>query len=1313
MMKVKKLPLILTLICVWVAILGIAIDAYSPPAADSAKIAEQVSMTDGILGVQFYVEKGANVNAANLSLKVTYGAETVTLTMPDKAEARENCYVFTFEGVLPHGMGNDISAALYIGESVIPADTVSGTSYADGLKAIYAASESATEQQLIVDILEYGAAAQTYTGYRTNALVTKDFAPADEDEDLTPPDTDFVFSAGNVIDICSATVRFDSAVTLKVTYESDGESADVNGQTVAVDSVADVQGRKVVLYPVLPIHFHKKQDFGFPDGNYGGYTFSYSVNDYCYAMWENGSEGMKALARALYNYGLSAHLHHGVHDYSAGICLACGAACRHEAKTTSGTCSCGIYLHAAGNCGRNVVYRLEESGKLLIIGTGNMDAGQINTGVNSIVEQVTVCEGVTSVGAFALKGFNALTAVSLPEGLTSIGYEAFQGCTALTSLTVPASVESIGEKAFYNCYSLTALEIPASVTKVGRGAFALCTKLQDLTVAAGNEIYTAENGVLYEKSETDVTLLAAPAFSGALEIPHDVTAIGRFAFEGNVTLTDVTIPASVSIIEAHAFTGCRGITSLTIPASVKTVEDGAFLGCSNIQSLTLSEGITFLGISAFSGCTDLTHLTVPVSITTIDTNAFYECDALTAVSAPCSWNEGALYTFGNGVTVTVPSHTYTPEGGAICTVCGNRCAHTAVSAYNNCETCGVAISESGTCGTGVVYRLENDGTLVISGSGAMSDAVVPVTSANVKQLVVQKGVTGIGAGAFESFGNLTAVSLPEGLKSIGKNAFHGTALEELTIPASVNTIGTDAFAECNALAEVHVPCRWENWGDLYDFDSKVYVNAHHYVNGRCAVCKVTDCAHPAYRDGACMICGFNCGHPAYEDGFCTICGLACAHDRYYGGVCTACGTACEHEDYENGACAECGTACEHGAYKNGACTTCGTACKHPSYQDAACTVCGTACEHPSYNNGVCTVCRDICPHTEVSEAPGYCNDCDAYITAAGNCGADGANVVYRLDESGTLVISGTGAMADTSFSEVFLNSQDVKRITVKKGVTSIGNMAFLNLDHVTAVTLPEGLVSIGDWAFSSCQQLQTLDIPASVTTIGDQAFFSCYALQTLDIPASVTTIGSGAFYDCTASITVDGENTHYKVENDILYTMDGKTLVWVRDPDSFESFVVPTGVTAIGDYAFDPHMESQMTTLILPEGLVSIGEKAFYGCSKLTELTIPASVTTIGGNAFSLCNGLTTLTVNMQNGTIGSYAFWKCDRLTTVTLSAGVKEIDRYAFYSCTALKTVNVPCSWQEKPLYTFDNGVTVNIAEHSYTDGACTACGTEEPAA
>ena len=201
----------------------------------------------------------------------------------------------------------------------------------------------------------------------------------------------------------------------------------------------------------------------------------------------------------------------------------------------------------------------------------------------------------------------AITIPSKIDGkpVTRIGDGAFEDCTGLTSITLGNSVTSIEDAAFADCTGLTSITIPNSVESIGHDAFLGCTSLTSINVARGNNYYSGNNGVLFNKKKTELIRYPEGKSQTSYTIPNSVTSIGEMAFLCCTGLTSITILDSVTSIGACAFADCTGLTSITIPDSVTSIGYGTFLCCTGLTSITIPNSVTSIEDAAFDGCASL------------------------------------------------------------------------------------------------------------------------------------------------------------------------------------------------------------------------------------------------------------------------------------------------------------------------------------------------------------------------------------------------------------------------------------------------------------------------------------------------------------------------------------------------------------------------------------------------------------------------------------------------------------------------------------------------------------------------------------
>lgn len=335
------------------------------------------------------------------------------------------------------------------------------------------------------------------------------------------------------------------------------------------------------------------------------------------------------------------------------------------------------------------------------------------------------------------------------------------------------------------------------------------------------------------------------------------------------------------------------------------------------------------------------------------------------------------------------------------------------------------------------------------------------------------------------------------------------------------------------------------------------------------------------------------------------------------------------------------------------------------------------------------------PETETETETESEQDIDAG-SASGKCGD---NVTWTLSQEGILTLSGKGAMADYDTASVpwGANVSSIKQIKIGEGITSIGSFAFYNCYNLTEVIFPKSLTQIGEAAFYGCVSLTAVEIPEGVETLGEAVFVKCsnlnsitlknglksignYAFQecaslvSLNVPASVTNVSWGdVFYNCgnMQRISVAPQNASFKSINNVIFSADGKTLLWCPSNWQGDSYSIPYGVKVIASYAFA--WNKSLVSVDMPSSLTEIQEWAFYN-SKLQSVVIPDSVKTVGYGIFDSCNELKEVVVGDGITEIPYRMFENCWALTNVTLGSGLKTIEGRAFCSCESLKSVNIP---------------------------------------
>lgn len=222
---------------------------------------------------------------------------------------------------------------------------------------------------------------------------------------------------------------------------------------------------------------------------------------------------------------------------------------------------------------------------------------------------------------------------TIPNDVKIIGYEAFADCLNLNSVDIPNSVTTIEGVAFTFCKKISLIEIPASVTSISASAFNYCTRLENINVADDNPNYKSVDGVLFNKSMTEI--LRYPLYKkGAYEIPQTVIVVGEYAFHLSTGLTEVVLPSTLKDIKKCGFFNCSKLTELYLPSKVETIGNSAFGSCANLSKIVMSNGITSLGNWCFAGCKSLENIELPTTLTTFGEGSFSDCPKLTVISIP-------------------------------------------------------------------------------------------------------------------------------------------------------------------------------------------------------------------------------------------------------------------------------------------------------------------------------------------------------------------------------------------------------------------------------------------------------------------------------------------------------------------------------------------------------------------------------------------------------------------------------------------------------------------------------------------------------
>ena len=279
-------------------------------------------------------------------------------------------------------------------------------------------------------------------------------------------------------------------------------------------------------------------------------------------------------------------------------------------------------------------------------------------------------------------------------------------------------------------------------------------------------------------------------------------------------------------------------------------------------------------------------------------------------------------------------------------------------------------------------------------------------------------------------------------------------------------------------------------------------------------------------------------------------------------------------------------------------------------------------------------------------------------------------------------------------------------------VTRIGNYAFYDRPNLRSITIPDSVTSIGSSAFYACKNLTSVTLGNGVTTIDYGAFQRCYRLTSITLPATLTSIGKYGFLDCVNLVEIQnnselpivaGSSDYGFIANFALHVYkEGESRL--THTDDYYTFYHDGNVSYLQGYW------GLETDLVLPSSFVThdgtlindyeINQYVFYGHEELTSIVIPNNVTSIGKRAFRYCDKLMNATIGDGVISIGDGAFNECQEMTHITIGSGVTTIGTDAFLNCYKLIEVHNK-SALEITTGSEDYGRLGYYAKHIYTEG------------
>jgi len=866
-----------------------------------------------------------------------------------------------------------------------------------------------------------------------------------------------------------------------------------------------------------------------------------------------------------------------------------------------------------------------------------------------------------SIGSIYARGFisnginyNITSAVS-PYNISVTSGGVYTGDVVIPSTVsyndTVFSVTSVYTNAFNGSSELNSITLPNSIASIGSGAFYGCTGLQSIYLDAANPYFLFTNGILYNKSKSQI-ICCLTNTTGKIEIPQTVTTILSGAFYGCTGIKSVVIPNSVNTISSQVFYNCTGLTDVIIGDSTNT---------GNRASVSIQS-------TAFNGCSGLTTLSINVPIASY----YYPFNDLPSLKT---------LAIGNSVT-TIDNALFSalPELSKV------------IVGQSKLNPANITVAPGAFKGSSKLDSLILNCNLQIT--NYINNATSPFSSISV--LAIGEKVSSIGNSVFNGCTKLINVNVSNGVTSIGNNAFVGcTSVTDFTLGSSVSQLGTGVFTGCSSLLNINANSSNVNYsslnGVLFSFDKLTLIQ---YPAGRIGSYEIpsqvktigtnaflsctglqsviippatTSIQSSAF--GSCSgLTQVTIGHAdSISTAAVTISGDAFTN-------CTAITTLTLNKAIYY-------TSSDNSPFKNlTALTALYVGNKVGSILDYAFSGCtGLKLVRLGQNNGV-----------------------DNNVVAVSASAFSGCTNFSTLELNRNITI--------TKYASPFTT---ILNLTVGNGVTSIGSQAFYKCINIESVVLPSSVQKIGSSAFQDCSKLQSATF-SGVDSIGSGAFGGCTALTNIVIPNTVKNIQETVFSGCTGLTSITLGNATTQIGGRAFYGCSHLASIVIPNSvqviyeNAFQScsglmsVTLGTSLSKIKSYAFSGC--SSLLSIQFPGSLISIEDNAFENCKGLTSLFIPSTIRSIGASTFTNCTGITTITIGdannpglplsfnmnsfvgctgvlslIQNKDITNTAyspFMGLSTLTNVTISTYVSHLNDFAFWGCTKIATLNIPNS-------------------------------------
>lgn len=413
---------------------------------------------------------------------------------------------------------------------------------------------------------------------------------------------------------------------------------------------------------------------------------------------------------------------------------------------------------------------------------------------NTEIEKVIIENGVEIIGNAAFKNCSNLKEIIMPDSVKELKSEVFRYCTNLSKvklsnnieiipnflfnrcdileiIELPNDLKQISTNAFSDCKKLDNVNIPAGVTSIASDAFLGCTNMNHLTIDKANEVYEIEEGIIYNKQNNSIMLLAPMATEETVTIREGVKLLETGALSICSSMKTLNLPSTLEEISGNSFGGIRSLETITIPTSNKKykVEEGYLYSADGKeliyvvptkQEVIISSKVEVIKSEAIKN-DNITELIIPDNVTTIENESMSNTKKLQNIK------------IGKGVENL------------------DTCFKVWGTYQNNLE---IIIDEENQA-----YKVDEN--LIVTKDGK---EVITFIKNSIETQTIPEGIETIKEEAFTGFA-ASAIFLPNSLKTIEQYGFfYCSSLTHIVIPNSVESIAGNAFSSCSKLEKIKI-----------------------------------------------------------------------------------------------------------------------------------------------------------------------------------------------------------------------------------------------------------------------------------------------------------------------------------------------------------------------------------------------------------------------------------------------------------------------------------------------------------------------------